>query len=117
MYPLVCIPAKDFSPLGKVAVKWKTLHDLTQHMSPSKPKPALPEATQALPVSFEAAVAELEALVHAMDSQSVGLDQLLTDYKRGAFLVKYCRDRLSHVRKEVAEIELALNQPAAEGDQ
>lgn len=62
-------------------------------------------------------MAELEALVSAMDSQNMGLDQLLTDYKRGAFLVKYCRDRLSHVRKEVAEIEQALNEPNVEGDQ
>ncbi len=86
-------------------------------MSPSKPKSTQAEAAQASPTSFESAVAELEALVQAMDSQSVGLDQLLTDYKRGAFLVKYCRDRLSHVRKEVAEIEQTLNEPAAEGDQ
>lgn len=86
-------------------------------MSPSKPKTAAVQADQASPASFEEAVAELEALVSAMDSQNMGLDQLLTDYKRGAFLVKYCRDRLSHVRKEVAEIEQALNEPNVEGDQ
>ena len=86
-------------------------------MSPSKPKTAAVQANQAAPASFEEAVAELESLVNAMDSQNMGLDQLLTDYKRGAFLVKYCRDRLSHVRKEVAEIEQALNEPSVEGDQ
>ncbi|MGF5961054.1 exodeoxyribonuclease VII small subunit [Klebsiella pneumoniae] len=52
-----------------------------------------------------------------MDSQNLGLDQLLTDYKRGAYLVKYCRDRLSQVRKEVTEIEQTLNKPADEGAQ
>jgi exodeoxyribonuclease VII small subunit len=86
-------------------------------MSPSKPKAAPIEATQAVPASFEDAVAELEALVDVMDSQNMGLDQLLTDYKRGAYLVKYCRDRLSQVRKEVTEIEQTLNKPAEEGDQ
>ncbi|MBU0782470.1 MAG: exodeoxyribonuclease VII small subunit [Gammaproteobacteria bacterium] len=86
-------------------------------MSPSKSKTAAVQANQAAPASFEEAVAELEALVNAMDSQNMGLDQLLTDYKRGAFLVKYCRDRLSHVRKEVAEIEQTLNEPNVEGDQ
>jgi exodeoxyribonuclease VII small subunit len=86
-------------------------------MSPSKSKTATVQADQAAPASFEDAVAELEALVNAMDSQNMGLDQLLTDYKRGAFLVKYCRDRLSHVRKEVAEIERTLNEPNVEGDQ
>ena len=86
-------------------------------MSPSKPKVTEVDAQQAVPASFESAVAELEALVNVMDSQNLGLDQLLTDYKRGAFLVKYCRDRLSQVRKEVTEIEQTLNKPAEEGDQ
>ena len=86
-------------------------------MSPSKPKAAQVDAQQATPESFESAVAELEALVNVMDSQNLGLDQLLHDYKRGAFLVKYCRDRLSQVRKEVTEIEQTLNKPAEEGDE
>lgn len=86
-------------------------------MSPSKSKTAAVQSDQVAPASFEEAVAELETLVNAMDSQNMGLDQLLTDYKRGAFLVKYCRDRLSHVRKEVAAIEQALNEPNVEGDQ
>ncbi|VWX33448.1 Exodeoxyribonuclease 7 small subunit [Limnobacter sp. 130] len=86
-------------------------------MSPSKSKTASAESAQAVPASFEEAAAELEALVDTMDSQNLGLDQLLTDYKRGAYLVKYCRDRLSQVRKEVTEIEQALNKPVDEGDQ
>lgn len=60
------------------------------------------------PASFEAAIAELESLVDAMDGQNVGLDQLVKDYKRGAQLVKYCRDRLQQVRQEVANIEGSL---------
>lgn len=86
-------------------------------MSPSKPKSAQTDAQQAIPDSFEAAVTELETLVNIMDSQNLGLEQLLADYKRGAYLVKYCRDRLSQVRKEVMEIEQTLNKPAEEGDQ
>lgn len=86
-------------------------------MSSSKSKTAPVDNAQAVPVSFEEAVAELEALVNTMDSQNLGLDQLLTDYKRGAYLVKYCRDRLSQVRKEVTEIEQTLNKPADEGVQ
>ncbi|MCE2745843.1 MAG: exodeoxyribonuclease VII small subunit [Burkholderiales bacterium] len=86
-------------------------------MSPSKPKTKPVDSAQAVPASFEDAVAELEALVNTMDSQNLGLDQLLTDYKRGAYLVKYCRDRLNQVRKEVTEIEQSLNKPADEGDQ
>ena len=86
-------------------------------MSPSKPKTVPVDDAQAVPASFEEALAELEALVNTMDSQNLGLDQLLTDYKRGAYLVKYCRDRLTQVRKEVTEIEQTLNKPADEGAQ
>ncbi|HEX4919069.1 MAG TPA: exodeoxyribonuclease VII small subunit [Limnobacter sp.] len=84
-------------------------------MSTNKPKSA--KSTEAFepPESFEAAMAELEGLVHAMDNQQLGLDQLLTDYKRGAQLVKYCRDRLTQVRQEVQQIEASLQNPG-EGD-
>ena len=44
-------------------------------MSPSKSKTAPVDHAQAVPVSFEEAVAELEALVNTMDSQNLGLDQ------------------------------------------
>lgn len=86
-------------------------------MSSSKSKTALTDLQSDMPATFEAAVAELEALVDNMDSQTLGLDQLLTDYKRGARLVKYCRDRLTQVRQEVTEIEQSLNKTGAEGDQ
>lgn len=86
-------------------------------MSPSRSKTEAVDPALSVPATFEEAVAELEALVDAMDSQTVGLDQLLTDYKRGAFLVKHCRDRLSQVRKEVLEIEQSMNNTGAEGAQ
>ncbi len=86
-------------------------------MSPSKPKTTAIQVHQAPPASFEEAVAELESLVHVMDSQKLGLDQLLTQYKRGAFLVTYCRQRLTQVREEVAEIEQTLNAHLPEGGQ
>lgn len=86
-------------------------------MTQSKSKAPQTDSSQLLPVSFEEAVAELETLVEQMDSRSMGLDQLLTDYRRGAYLVKYCRDRLGQVRKEVAEIEQTLNKNLNEGEQ
>lgn len=63
---------------------------------------------QVEPEHFEAAVAELETLVARMDRPDVGLETLLTDYRRGAFLVKYCRDRLTAVKSEVAKIDQSL---------
>ena len=69
---------------------------------------------QVEPEHFEAAVAELETLVARMDRPDVGLETLLTDYRRGAFLVKYCRDRLTAVKSEVARIDESLMD--SEGD-
>lgn len=66
------------------------------------------ELLEHTPADFEAAMAELETLVARMDQPQVGLDVLLTDYRRGAFLVKYCRDRLSAVKAEVAQIDQSL---------
>jgi exodeoxyribonuclease VII small subunit len=71
---------------------------------------------QVEPEHFEAAVAELESLVARMDRPDVGLETLLTDYRRGAFLVKYCRDRLTAVKSEVAQIDETLMGSEGEGD-
>lgn len=60
------------------------------------------------PVSFEAALEELEGLVESMGGANVGLDQLLANYKRGAQLVRFCRARLELVRKEVAQVDQDL---------
>jgi exodeoxyribonuclease VII small subunit len=72
------------------------------------------KAAKRLPNSFEDAVKELETLVEGMDTQGVGLDKLLQDYKRGAVLVKYCKERLSQVKQEVLSIDadLQLNAPS-----
>lgn len=64
--------------------------------------------TEATPESFEKAIAELEALVQKMDRADVGLESMLTDYKRGAYLVKFCRDKLATVRQEVADVDSML---------
>ncbi|MDH4395617.1 MAG: exodeoxyribonuclease VII small subunit [Limnobacter sp.] len=70
---------------------------------------------QVEPEHFEAAVAELESLVARMDRPDVGLETLLTDYRRGAYLVKYCRDRLTAVKSEVAKIDQSLMDSEGEG--
>lgn len=72
------------------------------------------DAAMPPPESFEKAMRELEELVTRMDEPGIGLDGLLSDYKRGAELVKYCRNRLEAVRVEMQKIGDQLQQP--EGD-
>jgi exodeoxyribonuclease VII small subunit len=68
-------------------------------MSPS-PCPVVPDA-----LSYEQALAELEALVQAMEAGKMPLDQLLDSYRRGAELLQLCRGRLQVVEDQVRLLE------------
>ena len=70
-------------------------------------KTSLPDAAAASapPASYEAALAELERLVQAMEAGQLPLDQLLDSYKRGAELLTYCRAQLSAVEQQVKVLE------------
>ena len=59
----------------------------------------------ALPVSYEAALQELEGLVSRLESGQLPLDQLLAGYQRGAQLLKFCRDRLEAVETQIKVLE------------
>ncbi len=64
-----------------------------------------------LPESFEAAVAELESLVQAMESGSLALEQSLEAYRRGAQLAAHCRKLLADVQQQVRVLEADLLKP------
>ena len=57
------------------------------------------------PESYEAAVAELEGLVAKLDGGQLPLDQLLSQYQRGAALLGFCRDRLKSVEDQIKVLE------------
>jgi exodeoxyribonuclease VII small subunit len=58
-----------------------------------------------VPVSYEAALQELEQLVSRLESGDMPLEQLLTQYQRGAELLKFCRDRLEAVENQVKVLD------------
>jgi exodeoxyribonuclease VII small subunit len=66
---------------------------------PRSPSPA-PE-----PMSYEAALAELEQLVQSMENAQLPLDQMLHNYRRGAELLQLCRERLQAVEEQVKLLE------------
>lgn len=66
-------------------------------MPKASPSPAAPD----LPVSYEAALLELEQLLVQMEAGELALDQLLSGYRRGAELLKFCRDKLEAVEDQV----------------
>lgn len=57
------------------------------------------------PVSYEAALAELESLVGQLESGDMPLAQLLTGYQRGAELLAFCRDQLQAVENQVKVLD------------
>ena len=59
----------------------------------------------ALPATYEAALQELEALVAALESGQLPLDQLLTGYQRGAKLLAFCKGRLEAVETQIKVLD------------
>jgi exodeoxyribonuclease VII small subunit len=53
------------------------------------------------PDTYEVALLELEQLVSKLESGDMPLEQLLTQYQRGAELLKFCRDRLESVEDQI----------------
>jgi exodeoxyribonuclease VII small subunit len=64
-----------------------------------------------VPASYEAALAELDTLVQAMESGQLPLDRLLAGYRRGARLLEFCRQRLAEVETQVKVLEEGLQKP------
>ncbi len=57
------------------------------------------------PQSFEAALAEIEEIVAAMEAGQLPLEKSLTAYKRGAELLQFCQGRLQEAQQQVKVLE------------
>jgi exodeoxyribonuclease VII small subunit len=68
------------------------------------------------PPSFEAALAELEALVGRMESGELPLAESLAGYKRGAELLAYCQGALKDAQQQVQILEKGVLQPFSPDD-
>ena len=75
---------------------------------PSTPDPDLPSADG---IAYTAAVAELEALLTALerDDVDVDVDQLAADVARAADLIRVCRARIERARVDVERIVADLD--------
>jgi exodeoxyribonuclease VII small subunit len=63
---------------------------------------------QCPPVSFEIALAELEAIVARMESGELALEQSLSEYKRGTVLLQYCQSALKDAQQQVKVLEAGV---------
>ena len=77
----------------------------------------MPKATSsssvkdAAPLSYEAALQELESLVAGMESGQLPLAQLLSGYQRGAELLAYCRAQLDAVEQQIKVLDNGALKP------
>lgn len=53
------------------------------------------------PLSFESAIAELEALVQQMESDQMPLEQSMQAFKLGATLLQHCQKMLADVEQQI----------------
>ncbi len=63
------------------------------------------DAPTPLPATYEAALQELEGLLARLDAGQLPLDELLTQYQRGAELLRFCRGRLDAVEQQIQVLE------------
>ncbi len=57
------------------------------------------------PVSFEAALAELEAIVREMEAGQLPLEQSLAAFERGTALLKHCQAALGAAEQKLQILE------------
>jgi exodeoxyribonuclease VII small subunit len=57
--------------------------------------------SQPAPKSFEEALAELEQILSKIEGGDVGLEESLSKYERGTFLIRHCRNVLAAAEKQI----------------
>ena len=77
---------------------------------------ATPGEAVSPPPTFEAALAELEAIVARMESGELPLEEALACYKRGAQLLQFCQSALKDAQQQVQILEAGLLQDFADAD-
>ena len=78
--------------------------------SPSTPDPGVAE------LKFEAALAELEKLVAAMEAGQLPLEESLSAYQRGVELLQYCQRQLADAEEKVRVLDNGTLRPLDGGE-
>lgn len=59
-------------------------------------------------LSFEQALAQVEAIIERIESGEVGLEESLEQYERGVALVNHCRGKLDRAQQRVEDLTQRL---------
>ena len=55
-------------------------------------------------IKYEAAIAELQAIVNKMENDELDIDQMSEQLKRAQELIKFCKDKLTKTDEEIKKI-------------
>ena len=55
-------------------------------------------------IKYEAAMAELQSIVHKMENDELDIDQMAEQLKRAQELIKLCKDKLTKTDAEIKKI-------------
>ena len=55
-------------------------------------------------LKYEAAMAELQTIVHKMENDELDIDQMSEQLKRAQELIKLCKDKLTKTDEEIKKI-------------
>ena len=55
-------------------------------------------------IKYEAALAELQTIVHKMENNELDIDQMSEQLKRAQELIKLCKDKLTKTDEEIKKI-------------
>lgn len=66
--------------------------------------PETPTQPEVASLSFEAALAELDAIVKKLEGGQAKLEEAIADYERGAALRRHCEARLAEAEQKVQAI-------------
>ena len=58
---------------------------------------------------YEAAFAQLQAIVRKMENDEYSLDEIAVQLKEAQRLIKFCKDKLSKTEAEIGQLEIEAN--------
>ncbi len=84
-------------------------------MSPAKPK-TKPDQPSAEDLSYEQALAELEAIVTSLEANKLPLDESMALFERGQALTRHCAELLDHAELRIKQLsgDTLVDMPADE---
>lgn len=64
-------------------------------------------------LGFDEAVERLESIIERVESGEIGLEQSLSEYERGMYLIQRCREILGRVEQRVEELSREAREQAS----